>query len=421
MDSFNPKTDSILSSERLKTVLTLLLRLIVVCLPIITLAFLSLVSGNNCFTGNPVWSDEIDYWRKLNYFSDNSALPFESTEENGARPTLGYHGLGPFLAYGLPAMIFGWSYNSIVLSNLAYCVIAFVIFVLLVKPTNSQCGLVAVLWLFYPCIYLYISTSMLELIQYAGVIVIISLLIRILDSDNVVPLFLISAVFIMLFSVIRLTNLIFFLPLVFFASKFRLNKQLLLFGLISLAICLFSYKFINSFVTVYPKGFMYSLGQEFSLAGKAELLLGHFIVNVANYFSFKDDPTEIAQRYFYFICMMVFLIGAIYSKRKQKIDQEEQNISAILFLSFAFLAIALLAIILLYDVFGWRDFRTLTPLLWSQLLLVISLNIISKRKSWILVIAILILFAISSGTIFTNSSFLQNERFEHEQFMSDYS
>ncbi len=346
---------------------------ILISSPALTLALLSLISGHDCFSGLPLWSDEIDYWREM--------LSFVEAEDHafGFYGFLGYpadigewgcHGIAPLIVYGLPGMVFGWHPASIVIVNMVCCMLSFAILIALVKPSVRCSALIVLLWLLYPPIFSYAPTSMMEMPQYAGVIVFTGLLLRYVGKrERGIACALFAWVF--LFAGVRVSNIVFFIPVVLFVGKFKVGRALFGAALAALMLSVAAWELFGAFNAGYPSGFMASLSQEGSLARKGLMLLANVKGNLVNWFSLDEGIKQASQRYAYIAAMVALIAGVIMARVRPKAKDEDPShvtLARECVASFLVLFIALGIVICAYDVFDWRDYRTLAPILWSQLL-----------------------------------------------------
>ncbi len=341
--------------------------------PALTLAALSLVSGHDCFSGLPIWSDEIDYWREMFSFveADDHAFGFYGFLGYPAEVgEWGCHGIAPLLVYGLPGMLFGWNAASIVLANTACCMIAFAVLIALVKPSAKSSLVIAILWLLYPPIFSYAPTSMMEMPQYAGVIIYTGLLLRYQEKrERIIACALFA--WVLLFAGIRVSNIVFFVPVVLFVSSFRVGRTFFVAALVALVLSGVAWEFFGAFNAGYPDGFMASLSQEGSLAKKCLMMLANVKGNLVNWLSFDEGIKQASQRYVYLAALLLLAIGFITATVRSKsarVDSLCAPSAKECLASFLVLFFALAIVICAYDVFDWRDYRTLAPVLWSQFL-----------------------------------------------------
>lgn len=348
-------------------------RVILISSPALTLVLLSLISGHDCFSGLPLWSDEIDYWREM--------LSFVEAEDHafGFYGFLGYpadmgewgcHGIAPLIVYGLPGMAFGWHPASIVIVNMVCCMLSFAVLIALVRPSVRCSALIVLLWLLYPPIFSYAPTSMMEMPQYAGVIIFTGLLLRYVEKhERTIACVLFAWVF--LFAGIRVSNIVFFIPVVLFVGRFKIGRALFGAALAALLLSVAAWEVFGAFNAGYPGGFMASLSQEGSLAKKGMMLLANVKGNLVNWLSLDEGIKQASQRYAYIAVMVLLFIGLIVARARPKamdVDPSHATLARECLASLLVLFVALGIVVCAYDVFDWRDYRTLAPVLWSQLL-----------------------------------------------------
>ncbi|MCI9129094.1 MAG: hypothetical protein HFJ65_02070 [Eggerthellaceae bacterium] len=356
---------------------TLAMRVVLCLMPFITLAVMSLVSGNNCFAGRPVWSDEVDYWREmLSLLSSDGTFGsygfFGYPAEIGQ---LGCHGIAALMVYWLPGMAFGWELDSIVIWNAVSCCVAFVVFVALLRPDAKLCALASLLWLLSAPILSYAPSSMMELPQYAGAIICVALFIKVMRDGSgacLVALF----CFVFLYAGIRVSNIIFFIPAVLAGCSFKPGKRMVALALVALVLSIAAWIFYSAFNAIYPYGFMRALSYEDGLAAKGITVLRHIKESLILLFSFDEGPKQTSQRYVYvafLLCCFAAWILLLRKGRGEKVSDERTSLVHGLLSSWLTLGAALAIVVGAYDVFDWRDYRTLAPVLWSQMLVVLVL------------------------------------------------
>lgn len=394
---------------------------LIACLPFASLLLLSILNGHNCLLGSPVLSDELDYWREVYSFSSTPMNEnFDSYGFFGYPAhigSLGCHGLAPIIAYGIPSLIFGWSPNSIVILNAAYCSLALLFFLACCHPNKHQCVLVAVIWFGWPCVSLYITTSMMELFQFAGTIIISTFLILIYYKQHTHIMTALCFVSILVFAGTRITNLIFLIPLFTFAFDFKISIKMLILAIAALIISILTYKFYSAFSAPYPFGFIAELNARESFAEKIMLLSSHAIQNVALFFTPSSSP-ETVQRVLYLVIMVSSLILYFILKTKRNLggivreEFDAHDAGLILLTTFCVLLVFFIALVCLYDVFDWRDFRASSSLLWGQIFLLIGLDFLSLRLEASLGVLIALGCCFTFPYISGRAAF-QDNRYEH--------
>lgn len=394
---------------------------VLIALPWLALLLLSIVSGNNCFVGQPLWSDELDYWREMYSFTyapdhDFGYYGFENAPATVG--TWGCHGIAPLLVYGFWALLFGWTSYSIVLCNAFFCSLGIAVFILLARPDVRQSLIVALLWLMYPPLLLYAPTSMMELPQYACLFVYLGLVIRSWEHASK-PCFILAFASVVFMAGLRLSNIVFFAPLILMGSRFKIGRKFLILSAISLVLSVVSYLFFWMFCAGYPFGFLSSLGTQEGLLDKIVVVFAHGAGNLINFISRGDGIAQVSQRYAYIFvliaCSFFALVGFV--RHRRGCDQHvvlTRVCAAIAFTMFFAWAI----VVLVYDVFDWRDYRTLAPILFSALIvLVMTAPTASGRRigavvQGLCVFCSLCLFLCAARTLATSAAF-EDERYEH--------
>ena len=376
---------------------------------ILLLIVTKLISHNCVFFSIPYWTDELSYWHEVLSFS-SKGFNFGYYTINEIVPKIlsfGTHGFGTISIYSLYAKIFGWNYYSIVIANNVFISLAFFFFVLIVKPTTEKTLLITSFYLTYSPIILYCSTSMSEMLNYAIIIIYFTLLYTYINSGvnkkNIVFFLFFLCVFI---SFIRIIYIVLFLPIILCRTKqFKLDRKTiyLLGGWILLSISLF---LINSqFVSPFPVSFLSEL---FSVSNPLQFVLSfvkHFILNVLRFiYPFRDESIQIFQRYLILYLILWYFIK--YRVRKFRyLFNDPRYLSG-----FIIIVLSLLITISAYDVFNWRDFRVMAPLIFGVFLLAILYDGLLIIKRLLLINLIGILLICFSPKIY-NSFFFDSNRY----------
>ena len=325
----------------------------------------NLIAHHSVFNSVPCWSDELAYWHEILSFSQKG-LNFGYNTVNENLPTylsFGTHGFGAISVYTLFAKIFGWKAYSMVIANGFFMSLAFLILILLVKTSTRKLLYILILTLTFTPLMLYTSTSMTELLNYSVLIVYIGLLHTYLKNGGK-SLFVTLLVFCTAISSIRIIYVILILPLLFntkdgvkFDSRFWISFVLWI---------VFSsllYLLNNLFVSPYPGSFLNELFLSADFSGFVGKFSMHFVHNTWNLINpVSENIIQVLQRYFViFICLICFVKSKLIQTQFKNMEIEYFVVFLILFL---FLLINLAA----YDVFDWRDYRVLAPVLFGCVL-----------------------------------------------------
>lgn len=333
------------------------------------LGLLSLLSGHDCFAGIPVWSDELDYWREMYSFASSSDGAFGYYGFDGYPAAVGEwgcHGIAPLLVYGPFALTFGWGAHSIVVCNGFFCMACVLVFCALLRPSSSQAVLMAVLWMAYPPLLLYAPSSMMELPQYGCFFLYLACALRYARDKRVLWLVLAFACVIYMAG-LRLSNIVLFAPLVLLFSGFKPRLRFWALAAVSLAASFACYKFFWLFSAGYPAGFLAALGAgDGAASGPFELLLAHAAQNVQLFFSRGDGAAQISQRLAFALAFggCVFFAGVSAVAQRMGIRVNVPLMHACVACAFV-LGLVWVVVIFAYDVFDWRDYRTLAPFLFA--------------------------------------------------------
>lgn len=376
-------------------------------LPIATVLLLSLYSGNNCFSGMPLWSDEVDYWREVYSFSSlRSSGYYGFLGHTPLLGTLGCHGWTPILVYGVPALLFGWNVFSIVAWNIFLCSIAFLVLAVLVRPNARTCFYISIIWLLFPCILFYIPTSMMEMPHYALLIVFEALFVHSIRNKDLNTRALIAMTIIVLFMMsLRINEIVFFLQILVLIAFYKNRKTLFISIAIFACLAIADYKIQGLFSSAYPFGVLYEISIQESFNAKLHLIYANVHDNMLRFFSSDDTFAQIIQR----ICTIIFLgvlcacfIQQAFTKKDTALPPNKEDVDSldiippiwILGCSILVISLSLVLVILFYDVMIWRDYRTLAPILWSQFLLFALYPNRMKFKSFTLLRTVLLILTI---------------------------
>jgi len=371
----------------------------------------SLISHHSVLMSTPFWNDEISYWHEVLSFS-SKGFNFGYYTMDEMTPKLlsfGTHGFGTISIYAAYAKIFGWNYNSIVIANNVFLSLSFLFLVLYLKPTTSKTLLITVFYLTYTPLILYCSTSMSELLNFALLINYFILLYSYIKSDRKKnKLFYILFAFCSIISFVRIIYIILFLPIILYRDsvlKFDRKTIILLTGWIFLSSFLF---LANSlFVSPFPYSFLNELFSISNLHNFIIYFVRHFITNILRFiYPFRDDFIQVFQRY-------IVISSIIWLVLKSRVFRfRHQQIEPLYFSSFLLIFFPLIITFAAYDVFNWRDYRVIAPLLFGIVLLLILSDRISAVKSFLLINAIGLLFLCFSPKVY-NSFIFENKRYDN--------
>ena len=362
------------------------------------------LTGENPFLSIPEWSDEIAYWSQIRNFAD---VGF-SNGYQGIWPEIskigafGNHGIGPILLYGLYSLIFGWELNSIVICNALWIVMAFTLVRVIIKPRITVMLSIMLMYLMYLPILKYHATSMTEIPNYAILVITFTFLAAYQKSRKSywVPII----IFVICFSVLyRQINIVLFIPLAYVYSEYKINKKFFLAAIIFGGTVLLAYSLKSYTAAQYSMGYLSSLSSLESLGEVIASLTKHSIQNIIAFISLKsaDGLVQIAQRYLYagitiWIAILAFMKRKNSESIAKKYDVEPTFIIA------AFVAFTSWGIVIGgYDVFDWRDYRSLAPVLWAVVFYCIITNKFEKKH----IASILTVLVLSCGVFIATDNF----------------
>ena len=350
----------------------------------------------------PCWNDETSYWHEVISFY-NKGLNFGYYTINELTPkflSFGNHGFGTISIYTLYAKIFGWKLNSIVIANILFLTTSLLICVILIKPTVKIGVYIFIFFLTYPALVLYSTTSMTELMNFALVIVFFSLLYTLYSSDsktkNKTLYFLLAFCF--MISFIRVIYIAFFIPVLIISSHSKANNSIIslqIIGWIFVSLLIF---FINSlFVSPFPSSFLNELFSTTNFFTAISLFFKHIVINLLRFFyPFRDESIQIFQRYTALLLTVWLFVK--YRKTKKTDNQK----SFIYFSTFSVLFLFLLITICAYDVFNWRDYRVISPLVFGIVLFISLFESFRILRNFIVLNLVGLIFILSSPMTLKN-------------------
>lgn len=334
---------------------------------IVTVLLLSSQLNAKLTDFHPAWSDEVLYWQQINSYQgvgiNGGNFTFEEQLADSGSLQYGTHGPVFTMFYGGLARVFGWSLYAGVFFNLVLLSIALFVALWLIKPDNRQSILILLLvGLSYPVLY-FAPTLMQESLQYAIAILLGGIMIRWAKDEKPSRLIKIIAVAIVVFaSLIRISWVVVFFPVVYFLKDTRSKRWALLSVGISILLSISMYLLFNYWTSPYPDWFFYQvLTPSATIFSKIGVLFAHAIENIKNYFSF-GEPSQKIEILFRYQYLLLIVILAVMTRKKSKV------VITALFL----LVSSLLIVIVLYDVTRFRDYRFLSPFLLMGLLFFIG-------------------------------------------------
>lgn len=378
--------------------------------PWILLLFIIQIYGGSLGNSHPIWPDELSYWHEiLSFATKGFDFGYYTIDEILPRYlSFGSHGFGTISIYTLYAFLFGWDYNSLVIANNLYISISFLLLILLIKPDTKKMLLIAVFYLTYMPLILYSSTSMSELMHHALMIAYFTLLFLFLKTDsNKKILLIILFVFCIYLSFIRIIYIVLFLPILF-GNKKNLDFNSDLFKTLAIWLGLSGILyFANSlFNAPYPFSFLATLFASSSIVELIVVFTEHFVENLTSFVAlFDSNFLYVFSRYF----ILFILLKLLWNSNILKYKQTKLEIPY--FISFLILFLFILINIAAYDVFEWRDYRVITPLVFG---IIIFITLIKEnltiKISIIANLLVLCLFAIGFPSL--KAAFFDQNRYQ---------
>ena len=361
--------------------------------PLLIMLILSSLAGQNMFLAKPYLNDEVDYWRVM-YSVKECGLNFGPTGglpgRNAPIGPLESHGLGPLAAWLWYALCFPFTESALVIASFVLLTLALLLFCLIVRPSAGQAVLMGVFTLLFPPLVRYMNLSMMEIPCYASVIVYLAVLYRYEKSRSLpwLVLLLISGLYC---SLLRLSNVVLFFPAILIFCDNRWSWKLPLCLVVYALGVLALNAFVNLFIAPYPD-FVSSLSNCASGKEVVLTLLRNILSNLRNLlnpFSDRSLPQAMA-RYFYLV-LTLFLLAAAFFKAGPSGLRLTWRWDYVGMLGVAGGCLAL--VLVLYDVFDWRDYRTLSPIAY-MLCLWLLLRWPMEGRRFRLAVAALLIFGV---------------------------
>ena len=334
---------------------------------LILLCFQCLINGKNLFLAVPTWSDELDYFREIFSFSENG-FNFGGSLFAGYDAKLGpmgAHSFSPILVWGLFSL-FSWNEHSILIFNLAFLTVSWIVFIALVRPKGKSLICILVLaYLFMP-LYLYLPTSMIEVPLYAAIIIYFALFNKYMESDKKAIWFWLTILMGAYITGIRITYVVVLFPVILAKTDYKLNKRTIRNLAIYVVLFLIFYKIYNLFCADYPDWTTSKLSSADGVVGKLKVILWNVKDNIHKYFSIHNgSAAEVVLRYVYGIAIAIIGFSSLFEMP----GKIKFKFNARLFSYFIMSGGLLTMMIFLYDIRDYRDFRTFSPILFFMVML----------------------------------------------------
>lgn len=385
-------------------------RIVLICSPFLLLLILSAALGKNAFQAQPLWLDELCFWRSLfSWDQMGFATGFNGMyEETAVVGTLGISGLGPILIYGWFVKLFGLSHNTIVLCNALWISLAALVFCLLRKPRPAVAFALSLLLLTYAPVILYCFTSMTQLFNYALMLFYLTFLLH--YQENRRPWSLVLCFLTVLFGCLyRPMYCVLLIPLVMFFSRYRFGWRMLLSGLIAVIFSVLACFLSQLASAPNAQGFSYHLIRASDLHTFWRMLLSHSKANLIEFFSHTSSVHQLVFRCMYLALTLLCLLASFMALERRGLRPVRVHLGfrPPFFSCFLLLVAAFGLTIMLHDVFDWRDFRRLAPFLW----LVIAFFIARHRFTLPVVSLAACLLSVCLLIAFPEPTFTEEGRF----------
>ena len=354
---------------------------VLVLSPIIILAVESMIFGKNLLMSVPEWSDELEYWREVYSFSYHG-FSFGGSYffgHDAALGPLGAHSVTPLVAWGPFFLLFRSGINIYIILwiNILYLVVAWGLFVCLVRPDFKQTAFAILMAYLFPYTILYLHSSMIEIVCLSGMISFFTLFSKWeyekKDKKN-------NTIFVLLIflgiwcTLLRPTYVVILFPVIWAKNHYKINLRLAIYLVIYVVLFGVLYKAYSITSSVYPNGVMYWLSGIDNYHDKAAYIYRNVYQNMHRYFNpISDDLCQFGMRIMNLGLMIYSLaVGIVKEKRHKFEGRPELAVFLVMFGN-------TVAMILLYDIVDWRDFRSLSPVVFGCLFFMV----IREKNKWL--------------------------------------
>ncbi|MDD3213432.1 MAG: hypothetical protein PHY64_07150, partial [Eubacteriales bacterium] len=359
-------------------------------------AAVSAAIGQNAFQANPVWTDELDYWRGVfSWLNAGGTTGYSGIgEQTALMGTLSVHGVTPLLLYGWYGALFGWDFSSIVMCNALWVALGGLAFVVFNRPRAGVAFGIGLALMVYAPAVLYCATSMTELANYGLLLFYLAFMVRLFRvrakarkrltenppmTKGLLSLIL-AAITVAVCCTYRVTYFVLCIPLIVIACDGQWSGKMMLGFLAAFLVTVFIYYFTSLYASPFITGFLYNFLRAGSTGLSVRMFLSHAKANLLDYFVREPGSLmESLQRWLYCVVAAWCLLGTFVRVKKELgrwrvrfgVDGFSLMAFLMLFLPFAVVVVA-------YETNDWSDYRTLAPFLW----LVVAAYIVHGRK-WV--------------------------------------
>ena len=322
----------------------------------------------------PVFSDEVSYFLQIKAALGNG--PFSSNSGYFGYYYYGQEYVADWLNYGahgwfllvphyLIGLFIGWGTFSPIVANSIILLAAFILCYLITKRAKGTVACMALSLTFLPLV-LYFGTIMMEVPMYA-ISVVLAALLCIYVKEPTKKLETAYIVVVIISCLFRITNLVFFIPVILLKAKSKPKRFYLIYTLCACIISASAY-FLNSlFSAQYPLGFLYQLmaTARQDIVSATNMVFARFRIGAISFLDPVSQPgTFVFMRYFLIIMIVIFLVETFFEFDSEKIRyKRRQEINTTALSLVLILSSVILMVIALYDVNDWRDFRVFAPFL----------------------------------------------------------
>jgi len=350
----------------------ILLSLVIASLPfLVSLWLITVHLGADARAYAPQWSDEIYNWHQIATFrvAGFDGGYYTVNEEPSPLSFSRFYAHGPAypVLLGTLGRIVGWEINSAPVVSAPLTGLALLFFIWVSRPDRTQLLLLGLAVLTFWPMHIYMATDMRLSLFDAVAIVFAALFYRtIKDPDTTSTRFLVGfALLIGLATLSKLTWSFLFIPLLL---QIRGRTSLSVVQSLGLAavLILCAFGIHNQLAAPYPNFASRLLEtSRISLTQGFSLLLDHVWLSLSRFV----DPSHHTLWLVLRLQIMITLAWACFLLAKNSLDDARGREGTVILASTGLL---LIMTVLLYEVFGWRDFRLLAPVLLLSMLIFIA-------------------------------------------------
>ncbi|MBR4470654.1 MAG: hypothetical protein IKS54_04990 [Erysipelotrichaceae bacterium] len=374
-----------MKQARNNRIINTLCDLLLIAVPLLLFLVYALKEKRALFALLPRINDEVGYWREL-YSFDRCFFNFGKNGWLGYKAAqigpFGCHGLLQLFAWGWYALLFSWKVNSIYIANFILLTVAYLLFVILIRPNHKLAILVFLFSLSFRPLNTYLNTSLMEAPCFAAMLVYFALLYYYEQKPESKNRFFLCAIAALYCTLLRICYIVVLFPAIMISNDNKINLKLIIKMILYGSSFILLYLLFSKTTAEYPQWFLTELGGNAgSLIDKLKLILAYFANGLISYFlEIKDGIIRFMNLYasinglitlitvsfpqlFFTVRLTVIAVLIFLLIPSKDIQLYLKKIwMAIMLVTFIF------GVIALYDTSGWLDIRITAPLLFGMII-----------------------------------------------------